>query len=239
MNEVLPFFYIFDMPSLRAHIFNIRNLASGGATDRSHPFGDRQIAHWIRYWRNFLLKNDIQKRNEVKQGYIQDLGCVPVCKADASRCKEFCWGEDVFFVELPEVLDLPDNMGLYFFGLVDKRTKIPVNDYNYGTYNKYQKFVPKRIYGEKIDNTIYLFNVDPLFPLKGVNAQVIAADPANLSTCTKPGDPLLCFDWDIDCYPIPPGMESAMYDLILEHELNIARSIHEDRSDIEDPKSPL
>jgi len=230
--------------TLRGIIANCRNVANGGRTDRAHTYSDRTVKRWITYWRAFLLKNDIKKKGYVDVGYEQDLGCLTLTKADQALCSKYNWGENVFYVELPELLDLPDNMGLTFFGLIDKQTRIVVSDYSYGSYNKYKSFVPKTaIYGEKIDNTIFVHNINQLFPLSVVSARGVMADPANLCTCSAPGNPLQCFDWDKDCYPIPPGLESTLYDFILQKEVGIARFNKQmglpDMEDNEATKAPL
>lgn len=234
-------FYNFKhMSTLNEHIYNIRDLANGGRSNRAVTYGDRQIAHWVMYWRNFLMKNDIKKKGYVDIGYEQDLGCLTLTKADAAMCSKYCFGESVYYIELPELLDLPDNMGLTFFGLVDKQTRINVSDYAYGSYHKFQRFVPKKkIWAQKQRNTIFLHNVDDIFPIKAVNARGVFADPANLSTCPCDGGPLVCFDWDKDCYPVPPSQLSTLYDLIMEREVGIARAAPKEYEDNENTKTPL
>ncbi len=220
------------MPSLVTHIYNIRDLVNGGRANRAMTYGDRQIAQWIRYWRAYLVGANIKKYNYVPQGYEQDLGCLTLTKADKSMCQKYCWGEKVYYVEIPAVLDLPDNMAITYFGLVNKQTRIPLSDYNYGSFAEYSRFSPaQRIYAEKIGNTLYVHGVDDLWALEGVNLRGVFADPANL--VTDNGTEILCYDWDTDNYPIPATLESAMYDLIFEKEVGIARTVKADNSDNE------
>jgi len=211
-------------------VFNILDVANGGRINRSITYSPRLVANWIRYYRNVLLKQDIKKNAYVPQGYVQDLGCLCLQFADASMCKTKCWGEPVAYITIPEVIDLPDNMGLTFFGLIDKQTKIILSDYNYGNYHNYNRFTPKnKLWAEKIDNTIYIHGFDPVFPPEYVNVQGVFADPTELSFCPCQGAEPICFDWDSTPYPIPPGMESTLYDLIFEKEVGIARSVSQAR----------
>lgn len=209
------------MATLQQMVYNIRNIASGGMTNRAHPYSDRQIEFWIRYYRNILVTRDIQRSGGVDQDLEQDLGCLTLTRADAALCSQYCWGEDVFYVCLPELLDLPNNMAITYFGLVNKQTRIPISEYSYGNYSNYNRFVPKRVYGERIGSTIYLHNVDDFFPLQGVNARAVLADPANIVAC---GTELVCFNKETDQYPISAHLEQPLYDLILSKEYGIARS---------------
>ena len=78
-----------------------------------------------------------------------------------------------------------------------------------------------------------------MFPIEGVNARGVWADPANLTICNCPGAPVVCYDWDTDCYNFPPGLLSALYDLILEKEVGIARSTEKQYDDNEVSKTPV
>lgn len=202
-------------------------------SNRADKYPPRLIANWIRYYRNYLLKNDIKKNGEVNVGFEQVLRCLTLSKADKAMCATYCWGSNVYYVELPEILELPNNMGLTYFGLVDMQTRIPVSDYSYGSYTQLNRFAPKKIYGEKIKNTVYLHNVDDMYPLEGVSVRAVFSDPADISTCSAPNTPLTCFDWDKDCYPIPAGMEATLIELIMTKEVNIATRVKADTRDDE------
>lgn len=214
------------MATLNQLVYNIRNLASGGKTNRAHPYSDAQIEFWIRYYRNLLVTRDILRSGGVDQDLIQDLGCLTLTKADATLCSKYCWGETVYYVCLPEMLDLPNNMAIEYFGLVNKQTKIPISEYNYGSYANYNRFVPRRIYGERIGSTIYLHNVNDMYPLEGVNARIVAENPAELIAC---GAELVCFDKDKDPYPISANLVQPMMDMILQKEFGVARAIKGDK----------
>lgn len=220
------------MSTLNELIYSIRNTVNGGISNRADKYSDRLIAHWIKKYRAFLAKNDINKNMYVNTAWEQDLGCLTLTRADKAMCAKYCWGESVYYIELPEVVDLYDNMGVSYFGLVSKQDRIPISSFSYGNYTKYNRFVPEnRVYAEKIRNTIYVHNVDEFWALEGVNARIVAADPADLSTCSSPNAPLVCFDWATDCYPLPSGMESALIDLIMSKEVGLASSVKPDTSD--------
>lgn len=218
------------MASLNELIYSIRNAVNGGISNRADKYSDRLIANWIDKYRAFLAKNDITKNAFVNSAWEQDLGCLSLSVADASMCAKYCWGENVRYVDLPEVIDLPDNMGITYFGLVSKQDRLMISNFNYGNYSNFSRHVPPRIRVEKIRNRLYLHGVDDIFALEGVNARIVAADPADLKVCGTDKQ-IVCFDWDKDCYPLPAGMESALIDLIMSKEVGMAAQVKPDTSD--------
>lgn len=233
MRETAPLFKI-NMATLNELVYSIKNTINGGMSNRADKYPPRLIANWIRYYRAFLLKNDIKKNGAVNVGFEQALRCLTLTKADKAMCAEYCWGENVYYVEIPEIIELPDNMGLTYFGLVDMQTRIPLSDFSYGNYTNYNRFAPKkRMYAEMIKNTIYVHNVDDIYPLDGVSVRGVFADPADLSVCSSPNNPLVCFDWDKDCYPIPAGMEQTLIELIMSKEVGVATKVKADTKDDE------
>lgn len=199
----------------------MKNTANGGMENRATELGDRLVASWIDRYRNFLVAQDIKKNGSVDSSLEQDLGCLTLTKADVSMCSRYCFNENTYWVDLPTLLELPDNMGLTFFGLVDKQTRIPISDYSYGSYTNFTRFAPKRIYGELIGSRVFLHNVDDMFPIEGVNARGVWSNPSNLVTESSPTTPIKCFDWDTSEYPMLSKMEAVMMDMIYSKELNV------------------
>lgn len=216
------------MASLQQLTFNIFNLANGGQTNRAHNYSERQVHFWIRQYRNFLVSADAGKKGYVDQAFLQSVNCKQLTKVDAALCSANCWGENVYEVCMPELLDLPNNMGIEYFGLVDGQTRLTVSEYNYGGYTKFNRFVPVKPYAQRVGQKFYLFNIDDFWPLEAVTLRGVMADPANLKAC---GVELACFDIDNDVYPIPPRLETVLMDMILQKEFGVARSVKADKTD--------
>lgn len=215
--------------TLREYIYQIKDTANSGQENRANELGDRLVESWITRYRNMLVAQDIKRNGSVDSNLIQDLGCLTLQKADVSMCHQYCFGESTYYVCLPSFLELPNSMGMEFFGLVDKQTKIPISEYTYGNYSNYNRFAPKRIYGEMIGRKVFLHNVDPIFPIEGINVRGVFSDPANLQTDC--GD-LKCFDWDKDNYPMLTKLNGALFDMIYQKELNIVfKSISDKTAD--------
>jgi len=229
------------MATLKQHIYNVRNPNSGGRSHRALAASDRQIAFWIKEARNFLMYADARKQEYTPVGWEQDLGCVSLTKVDQADCPNKEWGETVKKIVIPRVLDLPNNGGITFFGLIDKRTRIYLPDTNYGHYDDFLPFKKSAFYeASQIGSTIYVVPslnqntvhnaraIEAVKKLCVVNVRVIAEDPTLINTCASDGVTITCFDEDTDCYPIPPHLEGAVYTYIDQHYINPKATYPED-----------
>ena len=198
-------------------IYNVRNLYNKGVANRNYDFSDRQILYWAKYVRNDLLYKDLKNSSSINPQYETDFGCLKLEKIDQADCSNVKWGENVMMVRLPKLLDLPDNGGLVFFGLIDKITNIPISttDASLDDYAPYKR--KKGITAQIIGNKVYLYNA---LDLCWVNARGIADDPTDIQICGTDGS-VSCFDEDKDCYPIPSHLEKVMYDEIFKHTMPI------------------
>lgn len=218
------------MATLSQLVFMVKDTANKGMSSRASEVGDRLIIAWINKYANMLTAQDINRKKAVDQSFEFDLGCLTLTKADVSMCSQYCFGENTYYVCLPALLNVPDNMALTFFGLVDKKSRIPISAYSYGSYSQFNRFSPAdRIYGEMINNKVFLHNVDDMFPLQGVNARGVWADVSNLVTdCSA--TPLACFNKDTSRYPIPESMIAPIMDMIYTKELGITRNAITDKT---------
>ena len=217
------------MPSLNKIIYQVLDTANKGQTNRAHEIGERLVARWVLKYNNLLNAQDIVKTGNVDNSIETDLGCLTLTEGDASFCDAYCWGESVYYVDLPQLLNTPNNMSLTYAGLVSKQDRINVSEYNYGRYNDYSRFAPKKIYGSFIGNRLVLYNVDPVFAIEGINVRGVFEDVTNLVTASSPTNPIKCFDWDKDSFPVLANKEAALIDLIYQKELGILRTAVTDK----------
>lgn len=203
-------------------IYNVRNPNEGGKGNRAQKYSDRQIADFIRSCRSFLIYADQSKRQSVNVGFVQDMGCVPMQRIDQADCDNYEWGQYVRKVTIPQVIDLPENMGLVFFGMIDKRTTIYLPSVLYGSLNDALPLNPYRDYeAYQIGQTIYVRskNSDKAEKLCAVNIRGIFSDPTLVSCCDADGNEK-CFDWDATPYPIPPHLEVPLYQMVNDRFIN-------------------
>jgi len=204
------------MPSLNEIIYNIKNIALKGKDSRTHDFSDRNIAYWAKIIRNDLVYKTLRSEDQINKQYEQDFGCLPLRKVDAANCNEIVWGENLMMITIPKLLDLPNNGGLTFFGLVDKVTRIHTSN----TDNDLDNFSPYKRTGMRaiiIGQNVYVRgNNEVCF----INVRGIADDPMIVSTCGSGGE-VSCPDWDTNCYAIPSHLESYLYDNIFNRIIGI------------------
>ncbi len=207
------------MGTLNQLVSNLRNSTSQGRGNRGQTFTNRQLEFWIKQGRNFLLSAQVTKDQTVNPLYEQDLGCLTLTTVDRSECASYGWMEDVKKVVLPKVLDLSNNMGIPFFGLIDKRTRIYLPDMNYGSLNDLMRYKPKNnMEAMIVGETVYVMGVG-VEKLCVVNARVLAEDPTLVKYYSEQGIER-CYDPDKDEYPMPTNLEGALFTWIDQTYIN-------------------
>lgn len=202
------------MSTLNEIVYTIKNSADRGTATRAQSLSDRQLIHYINVTRNFLISKYIEKGNSFPVALLQDLGCLQLQEVDQANCPDYIWGDDVKMAVFPDILELKDNMGLGFFGLVDKRTRIYVPSSNYGNLDDFSRFKPNRSrIGYMIgNNTIYLKG-EGVEKLCAVNIQGVFKDPTLISYYSAEGIEH-CYDKNKDQYPITGDLERVLYEVI-------------------------
>lgn len=225
------------MPTAREIVYNIRNTANGGRSNRDVGFTDRQLLFAFRVCRNAMIPALYwdqygKKRDEINPQWAQDLGVIPLTEVDMADSPIVTWGEVVKKVVIPKTLDLPQNAGLVFFGRTDKQTHIQIPDVAQGSYDKFRQYRPKDdIYGAQMGDVMYLYgeNVDRLCY---VNIRIIADDPTKVNYYDTSGSPT-CFDWDTTPYPVPTGIEQQIYEMVWQKYILMGVQLPKDDADDE------
>lgn len=210
-------------------IYNIRNTPDKGKATRVKGYSDRQIGFWVNQAYGFLLTKYVEKFNSVPANILQDLGCWPLETVDQANCPScWEWGDDVKVAKFPAILECKHNMGLSFFGYIDKRTRIYVPDSNYGSLDDFQRFPNKKdILSYMVGNdTVYIKGVG-VEKLKTVNIQGLFKDPTEVKSFDECGN-VRCFDKDVDPYPIPSDLELALYEIIFEKYITPVANARQD-----------
>lgn len=207
------------MSTINEILFNIKNTADRGTATRAQSFSNRNIIHWINEARGFLVTKSIEKDTSIPVAYVQDLGCITLTEVDQADCSAYEWGDLVKKAVFPDVLEIYRNMGLAFFGLIDKKTSIYVPDVAYGSLDDFARFKPKKIrQGQMIGtNTVYLYG-NGVEKLCTVNVRGIFKDPTLVSYYDEQGIEH-CYDPNKTQYPIPADMEGALYDIVFKRYL--------------------
>lgn len=220
---------------------SIINTADKGRGNRARTYSNLQIEFWIRSTRNFLITKAVEKSTAVLATFEQDLGCVPLVDVDQSECPDFVWGEEVKKCTIPKILDIKNNEGLTFFGLVDKRTRIYVPESNYGNLDDYRRFKPypnKDRVGYMIGGETIYIKGQGVSKLCAVNVRGIFDDPTLAVYYKENGTPC-AYDKNADSYPLPTDLEQVMNQMIFQNYISPVANVPRDKTNDEAEKDIL
>jgi hypothetical protein len=224
------------MATLNKEIYNILNISSHGKTPTSEPISEEQVKFWIETNREVAINTIYPKdRYRMDQMLYQKTGCLDLTSIDAAECpcEEIVWGCNVFYVDIPKVVDL-HGLPLLSVSMVDGLTPIQVL-----TPSQIQLYVHDKWTGSRprcyidasvMDNMIRLYVITADSDLQWIKARGVFSDPTMVVTnIGAPGNCVeRCFDWDADEYPMSGIIRSTTYKLILEKELNMTMVTFQD-----------
>lgn len=214
------------MPTLNQITYNIKNLMRGGNTSDDERISDRQLEFIVNYYRNILVKRDLDKGKSINPDIVQDLGCLELIEVDKAECCDTEIGCTVLRTKnkLPKTIELNQDNSLVFIGAIDKYTTfdiIPV--YRVPFLNsKYGKKGTRCYY---LNQYVYVLTDDLI---EKINVRGIFEDPreaANFTHC----DGTSCFTID-STYPIAGWMLQPLVDMVLKNEMKIGVSLPNDDS---------
>jgi hypothetical protein len=225
------------MASLNELAYNVLNIARGGLSSDDDRLNIRQIKFWIRYYRSYAILNFSQSGKKIDFQLVQDLGCITLEDVDKADCPSVLWGCNVKKAAIPKLVDLPNDKGLIWVGLVDKQTPIIITSPNVVHFKKHQRFTGDMRRAYFIGGNIYVtdpFNEDICY----INVRGIFDDPKDVCYTTSDGNST--YIDDDDDYPLPNYMIPFIIENILEKELNVSiNSINDETNDARTPNTPI
>ncbi len=225
------------MATLNELSYNILNIARGGLSSDDDRLNIRQIKFWIRYHRALAIKEDVLRGKGLDSQLIQDLGCLMLEAVDKANCPEVLWGCEVKRVAIPKLVDLPNNKGIIFVGLVDKVTPIILTPPNVAHFKTKQRFTGNMRRAYFIGN--YLYVTDPCNEdIKHINVRGVFDNPKEVESTNTDGTKE-CIDDDSN-YPMPESYVPVIVDNIMRRELNMAvRSTNDELNDSREPNTAI
>lgn len=184
----------------------------------SEKLSRRQIELWIKAYRAYLLKQKLDKKEPIDELFKQTI------RMQLNKIEEDPGHfEYVGDKELPTLLNTKWITGLItvkdaYGNLIQIGTETKMK------YQKYRKYTCKDYIAYKKGNRVYVQG--DANQLKYIDVQVIAEDPTESKLCYNP---------NIDEYPIPMYMWPTVKDLIFEHDLSrLMRQISDVTNDSQD-----
>lgn len=226
------------MSTLKELISLVRNPPDRGLANRATELTERTIIAWINEVRGFLVSKEIEKNNSFPAALEQDLNCWPLETVDQADCLPggWEWGDNVKKAVFPEVLELKNNMGISFFGLIDKRTRIQVSSSNFGSLDDYKRFPATRNWNAYMigNNTIYIKWLGKTIAptLKTVNIRGAFKNPTLVDYYSEQGVKY-CYDYDTTPYPIPGDLTGVLIEMIWKRYLMPWAQVPRDVTNVE------
>lgn len=167
----------------------------------SEKLSRHQLELWIKSYRAYLIKNDIDKGRTVNPIYTQTI-TMHVSKQE----EETGHFEYIGDTELPSLIDFNFKPGVVSvrdtFGNI-----IQLGHETKMKFQKYRKYTCKDYIAYIKGNRIFIEGDSNL--LEYIDVDVIAEDPSDIKLCYNP---------DVDEYPIPAAMWSTIKDLIFQKD---------------------
>jgi len=212
-------------------VYNIKNLIAGGIESDDENLSDLQVAFIIGYYRAKLVKQDKEKGRFNKDTLIQNLGRVPLIRADKNEC---CDIEDCILrtqFKIPTPMEIPGTLNLTFVGNTDG-TPYQMKTHNSAFWSKHSKY-DKSTKWYYQNGYLYIMN-PPSLLLDAINIQGIFSDPSiaeSFRTCDCDNNTTCLDTEELDFeYPMPVHYVDLIVKMVAETELRILNAMPSDIS---------
>jgi len=204
--------------------YNILNLVRGGRSNVSEHISLAQIKFNIKYYRAMLIRRDYARNGNITRHLEQDLKCVELEKADASKCCNLPSGLSVYRCKtmLPKTVRLNFKDAITHVSDVTGLKTIPLVDPITVQWLPYDKYVRKERRAYMIEDHLYIYNANGL---QFVNVRGIFENPEDLSSYDCDGTD--CYN-DSSDYPIPMDMIQVITEGIASKELQLLANTSSD-----------
>lgn len=188
--------------TLNELVYDVLLEARNSNIAESEKLSKRQIELWIKTYRAFLIKQDLDKDRTINPLYTQTIR-MHVSKVEEEPNHYEYVGDD----ELPTLIDFNYRPGVVSVKdahgniiQVGSETKMKFQKYRKYTCDDYIAYVKgNKIYVESRNNLIEYIDIE-----------IIAEDPT---------DAIMCYDPDKDEYPLPGAMWATVKQLIFSRDI--------------------
>jgi len=217
--------------SLNKIAYAILNSYRGGRSSNDDPISIQQIKYHIINMRATLLRQDMNKNNELNYHAEQSLGCVEMELVDQVECCNF--SSDCYILrskqQIPETIRLKQKSGFTFIGTPEGKKRFPLETPTRAEKMSWRPFTGKSPRSFVLNNYVYVTNS---LGIEIINVRGIFADPTkakNFKTCE--GDP--CYTDDSE-FPIPEDMITEIEDYIVKNKMSLlARTPQDTETDLQ------
>lgn len=188
--------------TLNELIYDVLLEARNNNIAESEKLSTRQIELWIKTYRAYLIKQEIDKDRIVDPSYSQTIRMHISKVEEEDGHYEYVGDED-----LPKLINMKHKHGVVsvkdaFGNLIQLGSETKMK------YQKYRKYTCKHYIAYVKGNKIYVES--PLDILEYVDVEIIAEDPT---------ESVICYNPSTDEYPIPASMWSTIKSLIFTKDI--------------------
>jgi len=193
---------------------DIRNMATSGSNPIDFRIEDNQILYWIDQVRSKLISQDLQKRKDLTNAWIQSITCLDLIEVDKSECCEVTTDCIILRTELQLPPTIESN-GENTILRVTKNNGELISKINIlaSKYVDYSKYSSKKLkYYEKNRYLYVLVNKDDEALIEQINVDGIFETPSDLARFVNCGG-VSCYS-RTDNYPCSMEMASNIADMV-------------------------
>lgn len=212
--------------TLNQIVSDIRNIATSGSNSVSFRIEDKQIEFWVHEIRSKLIAQELQKRRDITDTWLQQINCLHLIEVDKSECCEVETNCKILRTvrQLPQTIDyIGDNLIIRVESLNgDIISKTTAFESKYNDYNKYTSNKPKWFLK---NNYIYIINTDYI---DKINTIGLFENPTELQSFTSCNGNT-CYNKSSQ-YPVSAKMASDITDIIVKTKVFPYLQMPEDNS---------
>lgn len=200
------------MHTLNQLISDINNIATSGALTVDFRIESSQIKYWVNQARSIFIIQQLQKRSDISDSWLQSISCLELEQVDKSECCEIT--TDCFILKTKLQIPVPiDNKGNNLIIRVEKPNGDIISRTNpfESKYSSYGKFTKEKSRWYMKNDYIYISN--EVF-IDSINLWGIFEDPTELSkftTCSGSA----CYNSN-SSYPVTTNMASDITNIVLK-----------------------
>ena len=218
------------LSEIRSSIINTAK--GGGIPSDDTRLSSRLVNFWIRYHRAAIIVEATAFGKNYLPELIQDLGCLELTDIDKSEggtsSLNVEWGCNIKKVEIPSLVDLPNDRALAFVGLIDKQTPFEVITAEQSSLIPFMMITNNSYRQYRIGTTLYI--ISPINKrLRYINVRGIFGKPEDVTSTDLQGT-ATCFNENTDDYPIPDRLVAKLIENIMKKELMLSITVSEDVS---------
>lgn len=202
--------------TLKKIVSDVINIASSGSNPTDFKISYNQIAYWAIQLRATFIAQQINKRKDYSNTWVQTISCMDLEQIDKSDCCEVTTGCTI----LRTVLPVPSTIETYGDTMIIRVTDamgnvIPKTNYMEVVYNSNSKYAFKKPKWFERNNRIYIVNNDFLTK---INVDLIVENPQDLADYVNCNG-VSCYS-DDDNFPCSLAMAAQITDTIIKTKVN-------------------